>query len=259
MDTLELLKRISTGEISPEEGLTRLSRVPYEEMGFAKLDLHRAVRTGFPETVFCEGKPDDYLLKICCRLADEYGELLGTRASSHQYEILKEQLPDIRYDEVSRIISIEKEDKKHIGLVAVCTGGTADIPVAEEAARVASYLGANVEKIYDIGVSGIHRLFNHLEVIQKASCVIAVAGMEGALASVIGGLVKNPVIAVPTAVGYGVSEGGYAALLAMLSSCANGIATVNIGNGYGAGYIAAQINRLACASSTNDKASDPKP
>ena len=175
---------------------------------------------------------------------EENGEVFGTRASQHQYEILKERFPEIQYDSVSHIIKIEKVKKEGEGLIAVCTAGTADISVAEEAAQTAEYFGAKVERIYDVGVAGIHRLFSRLGVIQKANCVIAVAGMEGALASVLGGLVDKPVIAVPTSVGYGASFNGLSALLTMINSCANGIATVNIDNGYGAGYIATQINRM---------------
>ena len=158
---------------------------------------------------------------------------------------MKELLPGVEYDEVSHIIKIEKKEKKHTGKIAVCTAGTADIPVAEEAAQTAEYFGAHVDRIFDVGVSGIHRLFSSLDVIQEANCVVAVAGMEGALASVLGGLVDKPVIAVPTPVGYGASMHGLSALLTMINSCANGIAVVNIDNGYGAGYIATQINRLA--------------
>ena len=154
-------------------------------------------------------------------------------------------IPSIIYDEISHILKVEKPDKKHIGSVAVCTAGTADIPVAEEAAQTAEYFGTRVERIYDVGVSGIHRLLSQVDEIQSANCVIAVAGMEGALASVLGGLVSNPVIAVPTSVGYGASMNGLSALLTMINSCANGIAVVNIDNGYGAGYMATQINRLA--------------
>ena len=158
---------------------------------------------------------------------------------------LKELFPEVEYDPISRILKVEKKDKKRIGKIAVCSAGTADIPVAEEAAQTAEYFGTNVERIYDVGVSGMHRLFSRLETIQSANCVIAVAGMEGALASVMGGLVSRPVIAVPTSVGYGASMHGLSALLTMINSCANGIAVVNIDNGYGAGYLATQINRLA--------------
>ena len=163
----------------------------------------------------------------------------------NQYELVKEKFPEVEYDPISRILKIEKKDKKRIGKIAVCSAGTADIPVAEEAAQTAEYFGTNVERIYDVGVSGMHRLFSRLETIQSANCVIAVAGMEGALASVMGGLVSRPVIAVPTSVGYGASMHGLSALLTMINSCANGIAVVNIDNGYGAGYLATQINRLA--------------
>ena len=173
------------------------------------------------------------------------GEVFGTRASRHQYELVKEVIPDIIYDDISHILKAEKTDKKHIGCVAVCTAGTADIPVAEEAAQTAEYFGTHVERIFDVGVSGIHRLLSRVDTIQSANCVVAVAGMEGALASVLGGLVSNPVIAVPTSVGYGASMNGLSALLTMINSCANGIAVVNIDNGYGAGYMATQINRLA--------------
>lgn len=217
----------------------------YDEMEFAKLDTGRKARTGFPEVIFCSGKPDDYLVDIYKRMYDTDGQVFGTRASVEQYELVKKVIPDIQYDKVSGILKYEPEDKVRQGLVAVCTAGTADIPVAEEAAQTAEYFGANVVRVYDVGVSGIHRLLSKAEEIQKANVVVAVAGMEGALASVIGGLVSNPVIAVPTSVGYGASFGGLSALLTMINSCANGISVVNIDNGYGAGYIATQINRLA--------------
>lgn len=217
----------------------------YDEMEFAKLDTGRKARTGFPEVIFCSGKPDDYLVDIYKRMYDTDGQVFGTRASEKQYELVRKVIPDIQYDKVSRILKYEPEDKVRQGLVAVCTAGTADIPVAEEAAQTAEYFGANVVRVYDVGVSGIHRLLSKAEEIQKANVVVAVAGMEGALASVIGGLVSNPVIAVPTSVGYGASFGGLSALLTMINSCANGISVVNIDNGYGAGYIATQINRLA--------------
>lgn len=224
-----------------------LKRQPFEDLGYAKLDTHRKVRSGFPEVIFCSGKADEHLLKIFGRLLDEEGEVLGTRASRAQYELIREQYPQAEYDEISRIIKVEKPGKKRLGKIVVCTAGTADIPVAEEAAQTAEYFGNYVERVYDVGVAGIHRLLANLEQIQSASCVIAVAGMEGALASVIGGLVDKPVIAVPTSIGYGASMQGLSALLTMINSCANGIAVVNIDNGYGAGYIAAQINRMGAA------------
>ncbi len=220
----------------------------YDELDFAKLDTDRKNRTGFPETVFCQGKKDEFLVDIFIRLFELNGEVLGTRASAQQFALIKKALPSAKYDEVSRIISLQSEQKKKtelIGNIAVCTAGTADIPVAEEAAQTAEFLGSRVSRAYDVGVSGIHRLLSKRDMLNEANCVIAVAGMEGALASVIGGLVSVPVIAVPTSVGYGASLGGLSALLTMINSCANGISVVNIDNGYGAGYIATQINRLA--------------
>ena len=217
----------------------------YEDMGFAKPDTGRGERTGFPEVIFCQGKPDDYLTEIYKNAYEREGRVFGTRASLEQYELVRGVLPQVEYSEVSRILKIGSETTERIGRIAVCTAGTADIPVAEEAAETAEYFGGYVERFYDIGVSGLHRLLDRIEDIRLANCVIAVAGMEGALASVLGGQVKNPVIAVPTSVGYGASFGGMSALLTMINSCANGVSVVNIDNGYGAGYIATQINRLA--------------
>ena len=244
MEAREILEQVKSGSISIEEAERFFRKQPFEEMGYAKLDTHREVRSGFPEVVFCSGKPDEFLVNIFEKLYEKNGEVLGTRADRHQYELVREALPQVSYDEVSHILKIEKPQKERRGKIAVCTAGTADIPVAEEAAQTAEYFGSYVERIYDVGVSGLHRLLSRLDVIQEANCVVAVAGMEGALASVIGGLVSRPVIAVPTSVGYGASMHGLSALLTMINSCANGIAVVNIDNGYGAGYIATQINRL---------------
>lgn len=252
MEIREILEKVQSGQMTPEDAEKHLKMQPFEELGYAKLDLHRKIRSGFPEVIYCEGKPDAYLLSIYQKMFEENGEVFGTRANREQYELVKKVLPGIRYDSVSRILKQEKDVQekaaKRIGRIAVCTAGTADIPVAEEAAQTAEYFGSNVERIYDIGVSGLHRLLSNTEAIREANCVVAVAGMEGALASVIGGLVSNPVIAVPTSVGYGASMHGLSALLTMINSCANGIAVVNIDNGYGAGYLATQINRLACRS-----------
>ncbi len=216
-------------------------------MNFADLDTERKSRTGFPETVFCQGKNDAFLAEIFERLYKANGEVLGTRATPGQFRLVKSVLPEAEYDEISRIIKVQKkqDEKKLIGNIAVCTAGSADIPVAEEAAQTAEFFGSRVVRVYDVGVSGIHRLLSKVDVLNAANCVVAAAGMEGALASVIGGLVGVPVIAVPTSVGYGASLGGISALLTMINSCANGISVVNIDNGYGAGYIATQINRLA--------------
>lgn len=245
MDIHEMLEQVQQGKMSVDAAENYLRRAPFEEMDFAKLDGHRKMRSGFPEVVFCSRKSDEHLRQIFKKLYEMEGEVLGTRASQHQYEVVREVLPQVTYDPDTHILKIEKKDKVRIGKIAVCTAGTADISVAEEAAQTAEYFGAHVERIYDVGVSGLHRLLSRLEVIQSANCVIAIAGMEGALASVLGGLVSNPVIAVPTSVGYGASMNGLSALLTMINSCANGIAVVNIDNGYGAGYIATQINRLA--------------
>lgn len=245
METRDILEKLKSNELSVEEAEKLLKCQPFEELGYAKLDTHRKLRSGFAEVVFCSGKPDEYLVSIFKKLLDSEGEVFGTRANEHQYEIVKEVIPDIEYDKVSRILKLEKKDKKRQGKIVVCTAGTADIPVAEEAAQTAEYFGCNVERVYDVGVSGLHRLLSRMDTIMSANCVVAVAGMEGALASVIGGLVSNPVVAVPTSIGYGASMNGLSALLTMINSCANGVSVVNIDNGYGAGYIATQINRLA--------------
>ena len=216
-------------------------------MGFANLDTGRKDRTGFAEVIFCQGKEDTHLLQIYARIYEEEGEAFGTRATEHQYKLLRKRFPEAAYDPVSRILKLEGAKKKErIGEIAVCSAGTSDIAVAEEAAQTAEFFGSRTQRYYDIGVSGIHRIYEHLDEIRKANCVITVAGMEGALASVLGGMVSVPVIAVPTSVGYGASFEGLTALLAMMNSCANGISVVNIDNGYGAGYIATEINRLAC-------------
>ena len=240
------MEKVRTGEMSVGEAEEFFRRKPFVDLGFAKLDSHRRMRSGAAEVVYCQGKADDHLTSIFERLVESEGEVLGTRASEHQAALIRERFPEAAYDPVSRILSIEKPDKRRRGLVAVCSAGTADIPVAEEAARTAEFLGNRVERIYDVGVSGLHRLLSHTAEIQKANCVIAVAGMEGALASVLGGLVDKPVIAVPTSVGYGASFEGLSALLTMINSCSNGVATVNIDNGFGAGYLASQINLAIC-------------
>ena len=245
MDTKEILLQVKNGKMSIEEAEHHFRKAPFEELGYAKLDTHREIRSGFAEVIFCSGKSDEHLLHIVGRLYEQDGEVFGTRASKEQYELVRKVYPEVTYDPLSRILKIEKEGKKRVGKIVVCSAGTADIPVAEEAAQTAEYFGTNVERVYDVGVSGIHRLLSQLDTIQSANCVVAVAGMEGALASVVGGLVDKPVIAVPTSIGYGASFHGVSALLTMINSCANGITVVNIDNGYGAGYVATQINRLA--------------
>lgn len=245
MELRNMLEKVKAGEVSVEEAEKYFAKKPFEDMGYAKLDTQREIRSGYPEVVFCSGKADEHLLRIFETLYRENGEVLGTRASAEQYELVRRSIPEISYDNISHILKAEKPGKERKGLIAVCTAGTADIPVAEEAAQTAEFFGNYVERIFDVGVSGIHRLLSKVETIQSGNCVVAAAGMEGALASVIGGLVDKPVIAVPTSVGYGASMNGLSALLTMINSCANGIAVVNIDNGYGAGYMAAQINRLA--------------
>ena len=213
---------------------------------YANLDWERKERTGYAEVVFCEGKEDSHLVGIFQRLYEKEGEVLGTRANEAQYQAVKEVLPAVTFDPESRLLKVlPKEPKPLIGRIAVCCAGTSDIGIAEEAAQTADFFGNRVERYVDIGVSGLHRLLSKIDEIRKANVVVAVAGMEGALASVLGGQVSVPVIGVPTSVGYGTSFQGLTPLLAMLNSCANGVSVVNIDNGYGAGYLASQINRLA--------------
>lgn len=244
METRDILKDLQNGTITIEEAEAFFKRKPIEDLGYAKLDMHRHVRSGFPEVIYCQGKTDEHLLAVFSRLYEEYGVAMGTRATPEQANLVMAEHANAHYDKVSRILRIGEPPAEQKGLIAVCSAGTADIPVAEEAAQVAEYFGSKVDRIYDIGVAGIHRVLSNVERIQNANCVIAVAGMEGALASVVAGLVDKPVIAVPTSVGYGASFHGVAALLTMINSCANGISVVNIDNGYGAGYIATQINRM---------------
>jgi NCAIR mutase (PurE)-related protein len=245
METREILEKVKSGDIPVEQAERYFRQKPFDDIGFAKLDTHRKIRMGFGEVVFCSGKSDLHLRKIMERLVQDEGNVLGTRANKAQYELIRELCPDAEYDELAHLVKIIRKPLEKQGAIAVCTAGTADIPVAEEAAQTAEFFGGQVERIYDVGVSGLHRLLANLDSIQKANCIVAVAGMEGALPSVLGGLVSNPVIAVPTSIGYGASFQGVAALLTMLNSCANGIAVVNIDNGFGAGYMATQINRLA--------------
>ena len=245
MDVEKLLQQVKDGKVSIREAAQDLKKLPYEDLGYAKVDHHRRLRTGAAEVVFCQGKADSHLCGIFEIFYENRRNVLGTRASAGQYEMLHKKFPELRYDPVARIVKAEFEERELQGNVAVCTAGTADIPVAEEAAQCAEFFGAGVSRYYDVGVAGIHRLLSKREEICRANCVIAIAGMEGALGSVLAGLVDKPVIAVPTSIGYGANCGGVSALLSMLNSCANGISVVNIDNGYGAAYIAAQINRLA--------------
>lgn len=244
MDISKILKEVKSGAVSIEEAEKALKHLPFKDMGFARIDHHRKLRSGFGEVIFCEGKSDEHLVKIYKHFVAEKIEVLGTRATEKQYLAVAQEVEDVIYEPVSRILKLETVEKNHTGMVAVCTGGTSDIPVAEEAAQVAEFFGSRVLRVYDVGVAGIHRLFSKVEEINKANCIIAVAGMEGALPGVLAGMVDKPVIAVPTSIGYGANFKGISALLTMLNSCAEGISVVNIDNGFGAGYLGTQINRL---------------
>ncbi|MCI8556553.1 MAG: nickel pincer cofactor biosynthesis protein LarB [Lachnospiraceae bacterium] len=245
MNVTELLQQVKEGSVTIEAAEKQLKNLPYEDLGFAKLDHHRKLRQGFEEVIYCSGKATEHLVRIYQTLTGEGIDVLGTRASREQYEAVREAVPEAVFDSISKILKVEKREKEKIGKIIVCTGGTADVPVAEEAAQTAEFFGTQVVRLFDVGVAGIHRLLSNMDAFEGANCVIAVAGMEGALAGVVAGLVEVPVIAVPTSVGYGASFHGLSALLTMLNSCANGITVVNIDNGYGAAYVATQINRLA--------------
>jgi len=244
----ELLESLRSGQVDVDEALNRLKTLPYEDMGFAKLDHHRHLRNGVPEVVFCQGKAVEHVIEIMKRLYETNGRVLGTRASKSVFKAVGAEIPEACYNVLARVISVgeplrsDEEVAADENYVMVVCAGTADLPVAEEAVVIARALGSRVESSYDVGVAGLHRLLDQKDMLLGANVVIAVAGMEGALASVVGGLVSRPVIAVPTSVGYGASFGGLAALLSMLNSCAAGVSVVNIDNGFGAGYLAHMIN-----------------
>jgi pyridinium-3,5-biscarboxylic acid mononucleotide synthase len=244
MDVKSILEAVKNGTLSPAQAEEKLKTLPYDNMGFARVDNHRKLRTGFAEVIFCQGKTPEQAAAIAADLAKNGSNVLATRTAKEHFDAIKRLLPSAVYNTAARTVSLEQSPPQKIGSVAVCTAGTADIPVAEEAAVTAEAFGCEVTRIFDVGVAGIHRLFDKIELIRQANVVVAVAGMEGALASVIGGLVERPVIAVPTSIGYGSSFGGLSALLTMLNSCSAGIGVVNIDNGFGAGYLAGQINRL---------------
>ena len=242
---LELLRRVQEGTVSPEQAVLELKVSPFEDLGYAKVDHHRAIRQGIPEVIFGSGKTAEQILGIASAMRRRGNEnILITRLSDEKARILAEQLP-LTYDPVSRIGIIgQKGEVTASGTIVVATGGTSDLPVAEEAALTAETLGNQVERLYDVGVAGLHRMLALLDAIMEARVIVAVAGMEGALASVLGGLVDCPVIAVPTSIGYGANFGGLSALLSMLNSCASGVSVVNIDNGFGAGYLASMINHM---------------
>lgn len=244
-DVLALLEQVKRGELTPDDAMRQVERQSYEDLGFAKLDHQRARRRGFPEVVFGEGKSDAQLLAICERHLAAHGKLLITRLAPERQERLAARLPGGHYNPTARTASFGLESARAQGCVAVVCAGTSDLPVAEEALETARLMDCHVELTADVGVAGLHRLLDQLEQIRRARVVIVVAGMEGALPSVVGGLVRAPVIAVPTSIGYGASFGGLAALLAMMNSCAPGVTVVNIDNGFGAGFAAALINNPA--------------
>ena len=231
--------------MSADEALGAIRQLPFEDIGFAKIDHHRALRCGVPEVILCRGKTPDQVAQISERIVAAGSNLLATRAEPDHFQAVAALCPQAEYRETARCITVCLEDPGGTGCVLVVTAGTGDLPVAEEAVVTAEMLGANVELISDVGVAGLHRLLAFREDLERAHVLVVVAGMEGALASVIGGLVAKPVIAVPTSVGYGASFGGVTALLSMLNSCAAGVSVVNIDNGFGAGYVAALINAMA--------------
>ena len=241
----EFLRKIKYGELSIDEGLEKIKDLSYTDLGYAKIDNHRELRVGYPEVIYCEGKTVEQVKGIVEAMYKKNNNILGTRASKEMYNAVKEICPEVVYNEISRTLLVKKKEYKLTdSYIAVVTAGTSDLRVSEEAAITAEMFGNRVERITDVGVAGIHRLFDKLELIRGAKVVIVIAGMEGALASVIGGLVDKPVIAVPTSVGYGANFGGLSALLSMLNSCASGVSVVNIDNGFGAGYNASMINKL---------------
>ncbi|HUX59403.1 MAG TPA: nickel pincer cofactor biosynthesis protein LarB [Bacteroidales bacterium] len=244
----KLLENVKNGQTGIEEALDLLKNFPFTDLGFAKIDNHRELRTGYPEIIYCAGKSIDQVKEIFRVMSERENNVIGTRANQEMYEAVKTIAPDAVYHQMARIISVQKKDPEAPeapeSRIAVITAGTSDMPVAEEAAITAELLGNKVIRIYDAGVAGIHRLVDKLPEIRTCRVIIVIAGMEGALASVVGGLVDKPVIAVPTSVGYGASFGGISALLAMLTSCSTGVTVVNIDNGFGAGFSASMINKM---------------
>ncbi|MBN2077398.1 MAG: nickel pincer cofactor biosynthesis protein LarB [Spirochaetes bacterium] len=240
----DLLGLVRNGDMTVEEAMGALRMLPFEDLGFAVTDSHRSLRTGYPEVVYCSGKTIPQILAILERLTEGHGTIIASRATEEIFDAVKKSIPGARYNPDARIIVVgEIPEPKTDRSILVISAGTSDIPVAEEAAVTAESMGNPVRRVFDVGVAGIHRLFEHAPLLVGANVIVAVAGMDGALPSVIGGLVDRPVIAVPTSVGYGASFGGIGALLTMLNSCAPGVAVVNIDNGFGAGYLAGMINR----------------
>ena len=245
----EILRQVKVGNLEVEEALNRVRWLPYEDIGFAKIDHHRPLRTGFPEAVLCQGKTADQVVGIIERLLPSADVVLATKANPEVFAEIRKTVPSAEYNALARLVIIGRMNPPDVeGSVLVLTAGTADIPVAEEAVATARAMGSPVEQVYDVGVAGLHRLLDHRSQLLAARVIIAVAGMEGALASIVSGMVSVPVIAVPTSVGYGAGFQGLAALLGMLNTCAPGVAVVNIDNGFGAGYLAGLILRQGNAS-----------
>lgn len=238
-----LLEKVKKSKISIAEALSSLKDLPYKDLDFVKVDHHRSLRKGFPEVIFCQGKTSTQVLKIMREILIYGKNLLATRADLKLFDKIKIEFPNAHYHEAAKLITIENRPLPRKGLIAILSAGTSDIPVAEEAAITAEVLGNKVERFYDVGVAGIHRLLDHMKEIHKARVLIVVAGMEGALPSVVAGLVNRLVIAVPTSIGYGANFGGVAPLLAMLNSCASGVTVMNIDNGFGAGFAASLVNQ----------------
>jgi NCAIR mutase (PurE)-related protein len=244
---LNLLEQVASGAVEADAAVDRLVDLPFEDLGFAHVDHHRAVRTGFPEVIFCQGKTTDQVVGIANAILNGGSIVLATRVPEETAHVMADSFPGTEVDDIARTVVVRPRDVAEptaIGNVLILSAGTSDLPVAQEALVTCRAMGSQVEGIFDVGVAGIHRLLAYREKLQSARVLVVVAGMEGALPSVVGGLVQVPVIAVPTSVGYGASLNGLAALLAMLNSCASGITVVNIDNGFGAGYAAALINRL---------------
>lgn len=241
----KLFEQVRAGKLSPDDAVERLRHLPFEDLGFAKVDHHRALRVGMPEVVFGERKTPSQVAAIFKRLAKHGRNVLATRATKEQFAVVKKSVRGAKYEAAARAIVLRRDGKFYgKGVIAVVSAGTSDVPVAEEAVVTAEVMGNRVERIYDVGVAGIHRLLAHQKILSRARVVIVCAGMEGALPSVVGGLIGAPVIAVPTSVGYGAAFQGLAALLGMMNSCASNVSVVNIDNGFGAGYVASLINRL---------------
>ncbi|GAB4114995.1 MAG: nickel pincer cofactor biosynthesis protein LarB [Candidatus Caldatribacteriota bacterium] len=241
----KILQQFQAGQIDIDNVLERLKHFPYDDLNFVKIDSHRSLRKGFPEVIYCQGKSLEQIARIAERMKENKEEFIATRAAPEVYQVIKKYIPEATYFKEARLVAVDR--KKIINpdkFILIISAGTSDISVAEEAAVIAELMGNRVERLYDVGVAGIHRLLDNKKKLLSANVLIVVAGMEGALPSVVGGLVDKPIIAVPTSVGYGSNFGGLSALLAMLNSCAPGLAVVNIDNGFGAGYMASLINQL---------------